>query len=188
MKFRCHADDQSDFSIARSCSLSLSKPVYQAGCTLYSLFVLRVSLFALRVPCLPYLAYIILDLNPAGPSIAQLTEHWTSNPVVTGSNPVRGSSVLFSLSAFRLCFTLPCLPSFVYTWYCVWKLWPEVVITFFIASSQCRMTAIIMWVGLARSARALSVLYHSSYSYNGGVVFSEEICNVIWVQAFHNHI
>ena len=28
-------------------------------------------------------------------SVAQLAEHWTSNPVVTGSNPVRGSSVFF---------------------------------------------------------------------------------------------
>ena len=43
-------------------------------------------------------------------SVVQLAEHWTSNPVVTGSNPVRGSSVFFSLSAFRLCLTLSCLP------------------------------------------------------------------------------
>ena len=63
-------------------------------------------------PCLPYLAYITLDLNPASwaASVAQLAEHWTSNPVVTGSNPVRGSSVFFSLSAFGLCLTLSCLP------------------------------------------------------------------------------
>ena len=41
-------------------------------------------------PCLPYLAYITLDLNPASWAalVAQLAEHWTSNPVVTGSNPV----------------------------------------------------------------------------------------------------
>ena len=53
-----------------------------------------------------------LDLNPASwaASVAQLAEHWTSNPVVTGSNPVRGSSVFFSLSAFGLCLTLSCLP------------------------------------------------------------------------------
>ena len=41
-------------------------------------------------------------------------EHWTSNPVVTGSNPIRGSSVLF----FTVCFqTMPylVLPSFAYT-------------------------------------------------------------------------
>ena len=60
---------------------------------------------------LPYLAYITVDLNPAdwAALVAQLAEHWTSNPVVTGSNPVRGSSVFFSLSAFGLylpCFTL----------------------------------------------------------------------------------
>ena len=63
-------------------------------------------------PCLPYLAYIALDLNPASwaASVAQLAEHWTSNPVVMGSNPVRGSSVFFSLSAFGLCLTLSCLP------------------------------------------------------------------------------
>ena len=37
-----------------------------------------------------YLAYIAVDLNPAdwATSVAQLAEHWTSNPVVTGSNPV----------------------------------------------------------------------------------------------------
>ena len=73
---------------------------YQAGCTVYAF------------PCLPYLAYITLDLNPASwaTSVAQLAEHWTSNPVVTGSNPVRGSSVIFSLSAFGLCLALSCLP------------------------------------------------------------------------------
>ena len=60
----------------------------------------------------PYLAHITLDLNLAdwAASAAQLAEHWTSNPVVTGSNPVRGSSVLFSLSAFGLCLT--CFPLF----------------------------------------------------------------------------
>ena len=56
---------------------------------------------------LPYLAYITVDLNPAdwAASVAQLADHWTSNPVVTGSNPVQGSSVFFSLSAFGLCLT-----------------------------------------------------------------------------------
>ena len=51
-------------------------------------------------------------MNPASwaASVAQLAEHWTSNPVVTGSNPIRGSSVFFSLSAFGLCLTLSCLP------------------------------------------------------------------------------
>ncbi len=46
---------------------------------------------------LPYLAYITVDLNPAdwAASVAQLAEHWTSNSVVTGSNPIRGSSVFF---------------------------------------------------------------------------------------------
>ena len=67
-------------------------------------------------PCLPYLAYITLDLNPASwaASVAQLAEHWTSNPVVTGSNPVRGSSVLFFTVCLR---TMPylVLPSFAYT-------------------------------------------------------------------------
>ena len=59
---------------------------------------------------LPYLAYITVDLNPANwaASVAQLAEHWTSNPVVTGSNPIQGSSVLFSLSAFGLCLAFPC--------------------------------------------------------------------------------
>ena len=66
---------------------------------------------------LPYLAYITVDLNPAdwAASVAQLAEHWTSNPVVTGSNPVRGSSVFFSQSAFGLCLTFPpCLLSLVH--------------------------------------------------------------------------
>ena len=69
-------------------------------------------------PCLPNLAYITLDLNPASwaASVAQLTEHWTSNPVVMGSNPVQGSSVF----SFTVClWTLPylALPFFAYTWY-----------------------------------------------------------------------
>ena len=67
-------------------------------------------------PCLPYLAYITLDLNPASWAalVAQLAEHWTSNPVVTGSNPVRGSSVFFFTVCLR---TMPylVLPSFAYT-------------------------------------------------------------------------
>ena len=59
---------------------------------------------------LPYLAYITIDLNPAdwAASVAQLAEHWTSNPVVTGSNPVRGSF-------FHVCLrTLPYLLSLVF--------------------------------------------------------------------------
>ena len=67
-------------------------------------------------PGLPYLAYITLDLNPAdwAALVAQLAEHWTSNPVVTGSNPVRGSSVFFFTVCLR---TMPylVLPSFAYT-------------------------------------------------------------------------
>ena len=80
--------------------------VHQAGCKLYMLA------FAL-----PYLAYITVNLNPAdwAALVAQLAEHWTSNPVVMGSNPVRGSSVFFSLSAFGLCLTFPpCLLSLVH--------------------------------------------------------------------------
>ena len=60
---------------------------------------------------LPYLAYITVHLNHAGwaASVAQLAEHWTSNPVVTGSNPVQGSSVFFF---FAVCLrTLPYLLS-----------------------------------------------------------------------------
>ena len=81
------------------------------GCTVYA-FPCLPYVF----PCLPYLAYITLDLNPASWAalVAQLAEHWTSNPVVTGSNPVRDSSVLF----FTVClWTMPylVLPSFAYT-------------------------------------------------------------------------
>ena len=52
-------------------------------CICVSLFALHVSLFALL--CLHY-----LRLNPASWAalVAQLAEHWTSNPVVTGSNLV----------------------------------------------------------------------------------------------------
>ena len=60
---------------------------------------------------LPYLAYITIDLNPAdwAASVAQLAEHWTSNPVVTGSNPVRGSSVFFHcLSSDFALLAFPC--------------------------------------------------------------------------------
>ena len=70
---------------------------------------------------LPCLAYITVDLNPAdwAASVAQLAEHWTSNPVVTGSNPVRGSSVFFSLSAFGLCLTyFPSLLTFPCAYTC----------------------------------------------------------------------
>ena len=67
-------------------------------------------------PCLPYLAYITLGLNPASwaASVAQLAEHWTSNPVVTGSNSIRGSSVSFFTVCLR---TMPylVLPSLAYT-------------------------------------------------------------------------
>ena len=43
-----------------------------------------------------------------------MAEHWTSNPVVMGSNPVRGSSVFFFTVCLR---TMPylVLPSFAYT-------------------------------------------------------------------------
>ena len=70
---------------------------------------------------LPCHAYITVDLNPAdwAASVAQLAEHWTSNPVVTGSNPVRGSSVFFSLSAFGLCLTyFPSLLTFPCAYTC----------------------------------------------------------------------
>ena len=61
---------------------------------------------------LPCLTYTTVDLNPAdwAASVAQLAEHWTSNPVVTGLNPVRGSSVFF----FTVClWTMPYLISLV---------------------------------------------------------------------------
>ena len=66
-------------------------------------------------PCLPYLAYIALDLNPASWAalVAQLAEHWTNNPVVTGSNPVRGSSVFFTVCLRTMPYIV--LPSFAYT-------------------------------------------------------------------------
>ena len=59
---------------------------------------------------LPYLAYITIDLSPAdwAALVAQLAEHWTSNLVVTGSNPVRGSSVFF-FHCLPLDYSLPCL-------------------------------------------------------------------------------
>ena len=59
---------------------------------------------------LPYLAYITVDLNPANWAalVAQLAEHWTSNPVVTGSN-LRQLSVFFTV-CLR---TLPYLLSLV---------------------------------------------------------------------------
>ena len=66
-------------------------------------------------------AYITVDLNLAdwAASVAQLAEHWTSNPVVTGSNPVQGSSVFFSLSAFGLCLTyFPSLLTFPCAYTC----------------------------------------------------------------------
>ena len=56
-----------------------------------------------------------VDLNPASwaASVAQLAEHWTSNPVVTGSNPVRGSSVFFTVCLRTMPYLV--LPSFAYT-------------------------------------------------------------------------
>ena len=52
----------------------------------------RMTVILLRgyMLALPYLAYTTVDLNPAdwAASVAQLAEHWTSNQVVTGSNPV----------------------------------------------------------------------------------------------------
>ena len=64
------------------------------------------------MPALPYLAYITVDWNPAdwAASVAQLAEHWTSNPVVTGLNPIRGSSSVFFTVCLR---TLPYLLSLV---------------------------------------------------------------------------
>ena len=65
---------------------------------------------------LPYLAYITVDLNQAdwAASVAQLAEHWTSNPVVTGSNPVRGSSVFFfhCLSSDFALLNFPCFNAY----------------------------------------------------------------------------
>ena len=86
------------------------EPVHQAGCTVY-VFPCLLYVF----PCLPYLAYITLDLNPASwaASVAQLAEHWTSNPVVTGSHPVRGSSFFFTVCLRTTPYTV--LPSFAYT-------------------------------------------------------------------------
>ena len=90
----------------------LSSPELSCGCLSQFPFSLSVSLLPLslnhmyisyEVACssgwmyivyaLPCLAYITVDLNPAdwAASVAQLAEHWTSNPVVTGLNPVRGS-------------------------------------------------------------------------------------------------
>ena len=91
-------------------SLSSCTVCYQAGCTVYA-FPCLPYVF----PCLPYLAYITLDLNPASwaASVAQLAEHWTSNPVVTGSNPVRGSSVFFTVCLRTMPYIV--LPSFAYT-------------------------------------------------------------------------
>ena len=59
------------------------------------------------------LAYISVDLNLAdwAASVAQLAEHWTSNPVVMGSNPIRGSSVFFFTASL---WTLPYLLSLVW--------------------------------------------------------------------------
>ena len=73
--------------------------------TLRSAAVPFICTCTLYMLALPYLAYITVDSNPAdwAALAAQLAEHWTSNPVVTGSNPIRGSLVFFSLSAFGLC-------------------------------------------------------------------------------------
>ena len=75
-----------------------------------SLFI-RLDVHCICLPCLALPCLYYRRLNPAdwAASVAQLAEHWTSNPVVMGSNPVQGSSVFFSLSAFGLylpCFTL----------------------------------------------------------------------------------
>ena len=40
-------------------------------------------------------AFVYIKQCTCTASVAQLAEHWTSNLVVMGSNPVRGSSVLF---------------------------------------------------------------------------------------------
>ena len=76
---------------------------------MYTVYAFPCLLYVL--PCLPYLAYITLDLNPASwaASVAQLTER---NPVLTSSNPVLGSSVLF-FRCLPLDYALPCL-AFLY--------------------------------------------------------------------------
>ena len=67
---------------------------------------------------LPYLDYITVDLNPAdwAASVAQLAEHWTSNPVVTGSNPSEAAQCFFHClpSDFALLTFPPCLLSLVH--------------------------------------------------------------------------
>ena len=61
---------------------------------MYTVYAFPCLLYVHVLPCLPFLAYITLDLNPASwaASVAQLAER---NPVVSGANPVLGSSVLF---------------------------------------------------------------------------------------------
>ena len=59
---------------------------------------------------LPYLAYITIDLNPAdwATSVAQLAEHWTSNPGGHGFKPrPRQLSVFFHCLPSD--FAFPCL-------------------------------------------------------------------------------
>ena len=75
--------------------------MYSCVCTVYMyMYTIRLDVHCICWPAclaLPYLAYTTVDLNPANwaASVAQLAEHWTSNPVVTGLNPIRGSSVFF---------------------------------------------------------------------------------------------
>ena len=56
---------------------------------------------------LPYFAHITVDLNLAdwAASVAQLAEHWTSNPM----SPIRGSSLfLHCLSLDFVLLAFPC--------------------------------------------------------------------------------
>ena len=60
--------------------------------------------------CSRQLCIQMLNTQEQGNEVhVQLAEHWTSNPVVTGSIPSEAAQ-FFSLSAFGLCLTLSCLP------------------------------------------------------------------------------
>ena len=65
-------------------------------------------------PCWPYLAYITLVLNRASWTVlvAQLAEHWTSNPVVMDSIPSEAAQCFHCLPSDSALphLTLPCLP------------------------------------------------------------------------------
>ena len=64
--------------------------------------------------CSRQLCIQMLNTQEQGNEVhVQLAEHWTSNPVVTGSNPVRGSSVFFTVCLWTMPYIV--LPSFAYT-------------------------------------------------------------------------